>query len=60
MKTTIVYLSRLKVGDAFTFSTGDAPIYVRCKGGYRPGRGGPLVKFSADQKVMKYFLENIK
>ena len=36
----------LRVGQAFSFvtSTGDSPIFVRCRGGIRPGLGGKLVK----------------
>ena len=48
-----VLLARLKVGETFTFEAG-GPVYVRSTGGYRPARGGPLVKHSADQRVYRY------
>lgn len=52
-----VYLLSLKVGEAFTFAPAtDAPVYVRARGGYRPGRGGPLVKASAETRVYRYKL----
>jgi hypothetical protein len=34
----------LKLNDAFRFIK-DGDVYIRCRGGYRPGCGGPLVKF---------------
>lgn len=34
----------LKIGDVFQFLL-DGDVYVRSRGGYRPGRGGPLVRF---------------
>lgn len=35
--------AHLRVGDAFTFEPApDAPVYIKCRGGYRPGRGGAL------------------
>lgn len=36
---------QLKQGDAFTFMRGGV-VYVRCRGGYRLGCGGELVKFN--------------
>jgi hypothetical protein len=35
----------LKMNAAFQFIEG-GDVYVRCRGGYRPGCGGPLVKFN--------------
>ena len=45
---------QLKAGQAFRFlQNGD--VYVRCRGGYRPGCGGDLVKFNyADCPVFLY------
>ena len=40
-----MYYKNLRVGDAFRFLS-DGAVYVRCRGGYRPGCGGPLVKFN--------------
>lgn len=48
-----ILVRNMRVGDAFTFTPG-GPVYVRSKGGFRPGRGGELVKFSRDQKVYLY------
>ena len=37
----------LKLGQAFQFMPGPmCGVYVRCRGGYRIGRGGPLQKFN--------------
>lgn len=45
---------QLKLGDAFTFMQGGF-VYVRCRGGYRPGCGGELVKFNyPDMPVFSY------
>ena len=35
----------LKVNDAFRFLP-DGSVYIRCRGGYRPGCGGELVRFN--------------
>ena len=51
MKT--VLLESLKAGTPFVFTI-EGVVYVRCKGGYCPGRGGPVVRFSHDQKVIRY------
>ena len=40
-----MYYEQLKLGDAFLFMR-EGCVYVRCRGGYRPGRGGELVKFN--------------
>jgi hypothetical protein len=36
---------RLRLGQAFSFLQ-DGAIYVRCRSGYRQGRGGPVVRFN--------------
>ena len=54
MTSNVIKFSALKVGDAFSFSTGDAPVYVRCRGGYRLGLGGKLYASKLDLKVVKY------
>ena len=54
MTSNVIKFSALKVGDAFSFSTGDAPVYVRCRGGYRLGLGGELYASQSDVKVVKY------
>lgn len=38
---------QLKVGQAFTFEPNGA-VFIRCRGGFRPGRGGPLYDRLAD------------
>ena len=35
----------LRLGDAFSFLA-DGAVYVRCRGGFRPGCGGQLAKFN--------------
>lgn len=44
----------LKCGQSFQFlQSGD--VYIRCRGGYRPGCGGPLIKFNfPDMPVLRY------
>lgn len=37
----MVSLKKMKVGQAFQFY-GDGVVFIRCRGGYRNGRGGPL------------------
>ena len=44
-------LNNVKIGTPFQFSP-MGQTYVRCRGGYRPGRGGPLVTHSPDQIVL--------
>lgn len=34
-------LQKLRIGEAFQFKT-DGVVFVRCRGGFRPGCGGPL------------------
>jgi hypothetical protein len=48
-----VLLANLRNGQAFTFIAGGA-VYVRCKGGYRPGCGGVLVGINPEQLVYRY------
>jgi len=44
----------LRLNDAFSFLEG-GNVYIRCRGGYRPGYGGPLVRFNfADCPVYLY------
>lgn len=43
----------LKTGEAFTTTPGGA-VYVRCRGGYRPGRGGDLARANADSPVIRW------
>lgn len=44
----------LKVGQAFQFLDGGS-VYIRCQGGYRPGCGGPLIRFKfAEMPVYLY------
>ena len=51
MKT---HYKNLKVYDAFRFLP-EGDVYIRCRGGYRPGCGGPLVKFNfPDCPVYRY------
>lgn len=50
-----IFLTKLRLGDAFVFSP-EGAVYVRCRGGYRPGRGGPLVKIDPDQTVIRFSL----
>lgn len=53
--TRPVLLNNLALGSTFTFvNDPTAPVYVRARGGYRPGRGGPLVRHSQDQHVYRY------
>ena len=54
MTSNVIKFSALKVCDAFSFSTGDAPVYVRCRGGYRLGLGCKLYASKLDLKVVKY------
>jgi len=49
----MVYLQNIKQGEAFTFTVA-GQVYIRCRGGYRPGLGGELVKIAPDQKVIRY------
>ena len=53
MRPTTVYLKAIRAGDSFTF-TPKGPVYVRCRGGYRPGCGGELVKPMPGQSVYRY------
>ena len=39
------YLRNLEAGQAFTFED-QGQVFVRVKGGFRPGRGGPVVPLS--------------
>jgi hypothetical protein len=34
----------LRAGQAFTFYDEEGVVYVRCRGGFRSARGGPLCK----------------
>ena len=44
----------LRLGDAFSFLP-DGFVYVRCRGGFRPGCGGPLAAFNyPDCPVYRY------
>lgn len=44
----------LKLNDCFQFdSTGD--VFVRCRGGFRSGRGGELHKTFPSHTVIRYF-----
>jgi hypothetical protein len=43
-----MHYKQLKKGQAFTFMRGGV-VYVRCRGGYREGRGGELIKFNYPQ-----------
>ena len=36
---------QLKTGEAFQFHP-DGMVYIRCRGGFRPGSGGQLTKFN--------------
>ena len=42
---TLTRYRALKAGTAFRFLA-DGDVYVRCRGGYRPGCGGVLVRFN--------------
>jgi hypothetical protein len=44
------FLDNVEIGECFQFTVG-GEFYIRCRGGYRPGRGGELVKHSHDQMV---------
>lgn len=35
---------QLKQGQAFQFDP-EGAVFIRCRGGFRPGRGGDLIKF---------------
>ena len=44
----------LKQGQGFTFFDGGM-VYVRCRGGIREGRGGPLIRFSGLDYAVKLY-----
>lgn len=44
---------RLRLGDAFQFETG-GPVWVRARGGFRPGRGGQLHACTPHTPVIRY------
>ncbi len=46
-KTTF---SNIKAGEAFQFAK-DGPVFVKCRGGYRPGCGGELMRGNAEWMV---------
>jgi hypothetical protein len=50
MQTTF---GKLKQGEAFKFFE-DGAVYVRCRGGYRPGLGGQLAKMYPAMPVFLY------
>ena len=45
-----VEFKKLKIGTAFQFET-NGPVWVKCRGGFRPGRGGQLHACSPNQLV---------
>jgi hypothetical protein len=47
--TTI--FSKLRIGDAFQFEA-NGPVWVKCRGGFRPGRGGQLHACAPHQAVI--------
>jgi hypothetical protein len=49
---------KLKQGDAFSFIQNGA-IYIRCRGGYRPGCGGVLTKFNFS-KIPVFIYESFR
>lgn len=50
METTF---GKIKQGSAFQFHK-DGGVYIRCRGGYRPGCGGELAKMYPDMPVYLY------
>ena len=49
-------LGNVRQGVAFQFEQG-GPVFVRCRGGFRLGRGGPL--FRTIPKTQPVFLYNV-
>ena len=47
---------KVKIGAAFTFLGSDA-VWIKCKGGFRPGRGGQLHSCQARVSVVEYKTE---
>jgi len=47
---TQVLLAKIKTGEAFQFSK-TGPVFIKCRGGYRPGCGGELMKSNPDWLV---------
>ena len=43
---------QLRAGDQFALYM-DGPVFVRCRGGFRPGRGGPLHRLVPTQPVYR-------
>lgn len=46
-------LSKLRAGDLFIFDI-DGPVFIKCRGGFRPARGGQLHACRPDQPVYRY------
>lgn len=45
---------QLKIGEVFQFRS-DGLVYIRCRGGFRPGTGGQLTKWNyATMPVFPY------
>jgi hypothetical protein len=55
MKSTVP-LTKIKVGEAFRFDADWrlAPVFVKCRGGFRPGRGGQLHACRPQQPVYRH------
>lgn len=46
-------LSKVKIGEAFQFEP-EGPVFVKCRGGFRPGNGGQLHACAPQQPVIPY------
>ncbi len=53
MSSDILRFSSLRIGAAFRFC-GDERVWVKCRGGFRPGRGGQLHACAPHQTVTRY------
>jgi hypothetical protein len=51
-----IKFSTLKNGDAFQFEA-DGTVFVKCTGGFRPGRGGSLYICDKNAPVLRYITD---
>lgn len=50
----MIEFRKLKIGEAFTFGPHDPRVWVKCRGGFREGRGGQLQPCSPGLKVIRW------
>lgn len=51
-------MRHIRIGEAFTFPDMPSVVWVKCRGGYRLGRGGQLHACSPSVMVIRYGVQS--